>query len=488
MSSETEEAVGSETETEQVAGGLSLSVDIKPVGPCKKHVSVTVSETDIVSIRNEVLGELGDKAQVPGFRVGKAPRALLQKRFRDEIATEIKQKVLLASLEQLSEEYKIEPLGQPNLDVDSLAVPEEGDFHYEFDVEVRPDFELPDYTGVELERPSGELTDEEISAFREEYLGSFGQRKIKEGAAAAGDYVVCSFECSHNGAVIREVDDVSVRVVATLNFQDARLDGFDTLMVGANVGDTREASVQISVQSPIVEMRGEQVALKISVHEIQSVEPPVLDKEFLGQLNCETPEELDDAIRQSMTRQIEYQGRQTARRQILEKITESADWDLPESLVRQQTENALRREILEMAQAGFTREQIAARESQIRQDAIETTRQALKEHFVLDRIATQENIEAEEMDVAMELQMMSFQSGESVRRIRARMAKSGRIENLLAQLRERKTVDFMLSKAQFKDVEREPLVRADATSLRVAICGNMESSLIDDSVDGDDEE
>ncbi len=88
---------------------------------------------------------MAEKAQVPGFRVGKVPRALLEKRFKSEIAGDIKQKVLLASLEQLSDEYSIEPISEPRIDVDSLDIPDAGDFHYEFEVEVRPDFELPDY-------------------------------------------------------------------------------------------------------------------------------------------------------------------------------------------------------------------------------------------------------------------------------------------------------------------------------------------------------
>ncbi|MCA9065458.1 MAG: trigger factor [Planctomycetaceae bacterium] len=487
MSSEADTAVSSDA-AEQQDDGLSLTVEIKPIGPCKKHVSVTVSADDIAIIRDEVLSELSEKAQVPGFRVGRVPRPLLQKRFRDEIATEIKQKVLLVSLEQLSEEYKIEPLGQPNLDVDSLDVPEDGDFHYEFDVEVRPDFELPDYTGIVLDRPSGELTDDEFNAFREEYLGSFAKRNTKEGAAATGDYVVVDLAFRRGEEVIREASNVTLRVVSTLNFEDARLDGFDTLMVGASVGDERNATVTISLQSPVVEMRGEAVSVSFKVSDVLAAEVPVLDKEFLSEVGFDSVESLDEGIRSSLTRQIEYQGRQAARRQILEKITESADWDLPESLVRQQTENALRREILEMSQAGFSRDHIAARESQIRQEAIETTRQALKEHFVLDRIATQEEIEAGEVDVAMELQMMSFQSGEPVRRIRARMVKSGMMENLLAQLRERKTVDFLLEKAKFNEVEREPLAGSNATSLRLAICGYMEGGLIDDSVADDEEE
>ena len=102
MSSDAGQAVAEGAEEND--SRMSLQVKISDVGACKKHVAVTVSEADISAIRDEALSDLAEKAQVPGFRVGKVPRALLEKRFKTEISGDIKQKVLLASLEQLSDE------------------------------------------------------------------------------------------------------------------------------------------------------------------------------------------------------------------------------------------------------------------------------------------------------------------------------------------------------------------------------------------------
>ena len=155
---------------------------------------------------------------------------------------------------------------------------------------------------------------------------------------------------------------------------------------------------------------------------------------------------------------------------MLERITESADWDLPEELVTKQTENALRREILEMQQAGFTPQEIQARENEIRQHAISTTRQAIKEHFVLDRIAEEEELEVDGSDLDAEIQLMAMQSGENPRRLRARLIKSGMIENLEAQVRERKSIEVILEHAEFNDVEGEPLVRDPVATIDQSVC------------------
>ena len=180
---------------------------------------------------------------------------------------------------------------------------------------------------------------------------------------------------------------------------------------------------------------------------------PDLTKEFLDRIGVESEEELRDDVRDILQRQVTYEQRQATRAQVLEKITESANWDLPEQLVRKQVENAMRRQILEMQQANFTKQEIRARENELRQRALTTTRQALKEHFVLDKIATKEEIEDNPGDIDGEIRLMALQSGESPRRVRARLVKSGLIENLEAQIRERKAVDFILERAKFKDVE-----------------------------------
>jgi len=466
---------------EEVGSRMALKVDIKDVGSCRKHISVTVSESDIRTIREEALGDLSEKAQVPGFRVGKVPVALLEKRFKKEIASDIKQKVLMASLEQLSDDSKIEPISEPRIDVESLDIPESGDFHYEFEVEVRPEFDLPEYNGITIKRSPSEPTDEDVAEYKHDFFNSYAERVTVDQAAAAGDYVICDLTFIHDGKTIRESRDQALRVMAQLGFQDAVLEGFDKLIVGANAGDTRNADIQISLNSPIIEMRGETVAATFAVTEVQQSQTPVVDKEFCERLGASSEEELETMLRSAVARQFEYAQRQETRSQVLEQIMASADWDLPESLVRQQTENALRREMLEMSQAGFTREQIMARENKIRQDALQTTTQALKEHFVLDKIATVEDIECLESDVDREMLMMSFQTGESVRKIRARLVKGGMMENLTAQMRERKAVDFILEKATFVDVPRKKTKKENQSSVRFAICGNMSSSLIDDA-------
>ncbi len=140
-----------------------------------------------------------------------------------------------------------------------------------------------------------------------------------------------------------------------------------------------------------------------------------------------------------------------------------------------QVENALHREILEMQQAGYSTREIQARENELRQHSVSVTTQAMKEHFVLDRIASDNDLEVTSEDLEMEILKMSFQSGETPRRLRARLVKTGVIENLEAQIRERKAIDLALASASYEEV---PLKEDLVTDLNVeaiddAVCNVM---------------
>ncbi len=202
-----------------------------------------------------------------------------------------------------------------------------------------------------------------------------------------------------------------MRVRPVLRFADAELNGFDKLMSGAAV---RRRAVNLGhrcAEAEDVELRGEKIEVRFKVLDIKRWRKPEITKELLTRIGVESEEELRHEIRESLGRRVTFEQRQAVREQVSEKITESATWDLPEQLVRRQVENALRRTVLEMQQAGFTTREIQARENQLRQNAVTSTRQALKEHFILDKIAEQEKVEVSPPDIQTEIRLMAAAAG-----------------------------------------------------------------------------
>lgn len=472
-----------EVGSEESGKSLEMDVSIEDVGPCKKHIRIVVKRSAIDDVYADLLDEYVGKAEVPGFRVGHVPASLVSKRFKSELAEQAKQRVLMASLEQLGENSELDPINQPNLDLDSIEIPEEGDFEYEFDIEVRPSFELPDYKGLEITRPNREVTDEEVDAYLSMFLDQYGKLTPIETPAEAGDFVAVNIKTTHNGELLSTLRDVSIRIRPTLRFQDAEFEGFAEFMQGVQVGDVRETTLTISDEADSIPMRQESVQVAFEVLDVKRTEVPELNEDFFDRIGVTSEEELRDQIFKTLERQVRYEQRQATRELILEKITESADWDLPEDLVKKQVENALRREILEMQQAGFTSKEILARENVLRQQSLSMTRQNLKEHFVLDRIAELEGIEVNDYDLDVEIYSMAMQRGENPRRLRARMVKNGSIENLEAQIRERKAVDVIIDNAKFVDTEMPPLASTQVEALNRSLCSAESQASADEEED-----
>lgn len=473
---------------------MQLNVKIEDVGPCKKHVRISVPRSSIDETYELLVVDYAGKAEVPGFRIGHVPADLVKKRFKSELAEQVKQRVLMASLEQLGEESDLDPINEPNLDLESIEIPDEGDFEYEFDVEVRPEFDLPDYKGLKIKRPTRETRPQDVNAYLDQFLEQYGKLIPVDAPAQPGNFVTVHIEISHAGQPLTKIDDVSLRLRPKLRFRDAELDGFDTFMSGASAGDVRETDLTVSMEAESIELRGEKVQARFTVLDVKRLETPPLDAEFLERIGAASEEDLKDQIRGMLERQVKYEQRQSCRRQVLEQITESAKWELPEDLVSKQVENALRREILEMQQAGFTSREILARENDLRQRSLTMTRQNLKEHFVLDRIAEDANIEVSADDINAEIALMALQRGENPRRVRARLIKSGVIENLEAQVRERKAVDVILDNAQFTDVKMPPPVETEVEALNRSVCRTVsaadtavEESAAEESAARDDE-
>ncbi|MEZ6068499.1 MAG: trigger factor [Planctomycetaceae bacterium] len=466
---------------------LDLKIDIEDAGPCRKHVKITVLRADVDRVMDDQVQEFVDSAAVPGFRPGHVPDALVRKRYRKELAEKVKQELLMASLAQLGEADNIEPINEPNIDVEGIELPDEGDFTYQFDVEVRPTFDLPEYKGLEIERPTREITDADIDAYTDGFLEQYSHLVPVDEPAKAGDLVVADVEVTHGDRVVQKLGELSVRIRPTLRFYDAEFEGFDKLMVGAAADDVREATVTVSQEADELELRGEQVSVKFTVLDVKRPELPALDEAFFERIGASSEADLKSQFRSMLERQVQYAQRRAVREQVLEKITASADWDLPEELLRKQVENAMRREKLEMQQAGFSTSEIRAREGELRQNSLTTTRQNLKQHFILDRVAEEENVDVTGADVETEIMMMAMQSGENPRRVRSRLIKSGMIENLEAQIRERKAVDVILANAKFKDIELPPFMEQNVE----AIDRSLTSGIADTAVeydDADDEE
>src|SRR3954471_24373141 len=456
---------------------LELDVQVTNPSACERHVTVTISRADIDRYFDDAFGEMMPTAAVPGFRIGRAPRKVVEHRFRDEVSDQVKSALLLDSLEQISEEQRFTAISEPNFDLEAVEVPKEGKMTFEFTIEVRPEFDMPKWKGLKLNRPVRDFTDADINAQLEQMLSRYGQLVPHDGAAREGDYVSVNITSTADGQQIAHEPEAVVRIRPTLSFRDARLEGFDKLMDGVKEGDRRSAEVTLSNDAPNADLRGKKVNLEFEVLGVKKLKLPELTEDFLQELGgFATDAELRDAIRKNLQRQLEYQQQRIARTQISALLTKSADWELPPGLLQRQSARELERAVMELRRSGFSEAEIRARENLLRQNSTTSTATALKEHFILERIAEEEKIAEEESDYEKEIFLIAAQSGESPRRVRAQLEKRGLMDVLRNQIIERKVLELVQSQAKFKDEPYEP-EKSTTEAISIAAGGGTESEI-----------
>jgi trigger factor len=461
---------------EGVEGGeperLNLDVKIDSPSACERHVTVTVSREDVDRYLDAAYSEMMATATVPGFRVGRAPRKLVESRFKDEIGEKIKGSLLMDSLSQISEEQSFTAISEPELKLDAIEVPDDGPMVFEFDIEVRPEFDLPKWQGLKVERPMRDFTDADVADNLEQMLARYGQLVPFEGAAEAGDYVTANIRVTHEGKEIAREEERVLRLRPTLSFLDGMLEGFAKLLAGTKAGDKKAGKVELTQDAPNEELRGKKVDVEFEVLDVKKLKLPELTADFLQEMGgFESEDKLREAIRANLQRQLEYEQQRKARQQITAELLKKADWELPPGLLKRQSVRELERAVMELRRAGFSEAEIRARQNELRQNSAGSTARALKEHFILERIAEEEKIEAEEGDFEKEIFLIAMQSGESPRRVRAQIEKRGLMDVLQNQIVERKVLERVQAEAKFKDLPYETS-KVEAEAIAMAAGGD----------------
>jgi trigger factor len=435
------------------AAKLHQDVEIKDVGPCRKHIKVSVDRKDIDGRLGEKFKELMTDAPVAGFRPGKAPRKIVERRFAKEVGEQVKAEVLLASLQQLAEDHDIAPLTAPDIDPGDIELPREGPLVYEFEVEVRPQFDLPNYKGLKIRRPIHTFTEEEVEQEERRLLSSYGQIVPKDsGIAELGDVLVADAVVKHGDREIGRLEEAQFRVNKVLAFKDGLANKFAEQVQGARAGDSRTVDITLSSAAADPALRGQTVQAYLTVKDVKTVRLPELTHEFLHTFGVHSPEQLRELVRVVLQRRLEYEQRRSAREQVMGQIAAASTWQLPEDLLRRQAHKALNRRAMEMRSDGIPEEEINTRLRVLQQDVLRSTELSLKEHFVLQKLAEVEKIEVNDDDLNDEIERLARQSGESPRRVRARLERDDLIDALAAEMIERKALDLILDSAEYEEV------------------------------------
>jgi trigger factor len=298
--------------------------------------------------------------------------------------------------------------------------------------------------------------------------------------AELGDRLIVTIRFKEGDNLLSTLEEEVVTLAEQLSLSDGICKSFGSDVAGKKEGDVVTTSVELS-ESDEEDAADREVVAEVQIVEVQKLEGIELTDEVLEDLgDFENEQELREFIQQSLTRQAEYRTQQAVRQRVAGLLADAVDFELPADLVRRQTQRELQRRVLELRRSGFDDTTIRGIVNALQQNAKASTESALREHFVLEQIAEEESIDAEPQEFEAEIVLIAEQSGQSVRRTRARLEKSGQMDSLRNQIVERKVIDLIVQHAKVTEEEVEAESDSGDNSFPVAhsVLGTKDDSLI----------
>ena len=446
---------------EEEAPELKNIVTIEEAGPCKKKVIIEIPEAKIKKATDEQYETLRKEAVVPGFRKGRAPRRLLEKRFSKETAEQVKLTLLAEASEAAVKDSELKTLGDPDIDFEEIKLPEKGAMTFDFEVEVRPEIDLPPLEGIPVTKTKLDVTDEQVDREIEQmqrWAGVWAPR-AESAAVEPEDRIVADVVLKTEGVEEEQkLNNIEIHVRPNGFVGAIPVEKLDELLVGAKAGEHKETSVEVSKTFFREEYRGKKVDIQIDIEDVKWLKPAELDENFLQRYEVKDVDELREKIQDTLHSRLENQTRTEMSEQIYQYLLEKTDFDLPLDIVAEQASTVLQRQYTSLLMRGLSREQIDEQFEQLQAASEERAKEQLKTFFIMDKVADQLDISVSEEEINGHIAQLAAQRGQRPERMREEMARNGSLAQFSLEVRQDKCIAKLLETA--KITEKKPKTKA----------------------------
>jgi trigger factor len=436
-----------------------VNVQIADINETRKTLTVTLDQSEVEGEYKTILGQFAQQASLPGFRPGRAPAQLVERRFGKELREEFKGRVVSKAYRDGLEQSKLEVLSL--VDVEEGAIEPSLSAAIKLTVDVRPTFQLPEYTGIETEVHPTEPTDAEIDKVIEGLRSERADFKVAERAAAKGDYVRFGYEGSLDGKPLTDlVGDKGIYAKAPQTWEEVDgategvLPGVSKQLAGLKAGEKKELTVTFPADfAAVPALAGKNVVYTLEVQEVRERALPPLDEKFFKDNQAESLDDLKAQVKKTLTMRKEYENRSAQRRQITDALLGKTAFPVPESLVAGERDGILRQFIEENMRRGVPQEEFEKNKKELYDSATKAAVSRVRVQLVLARIAEAEKIKVEEKDLNQWLMREAMSSGQRPDKLAKDLGKDReRLRSVQQQLLLDKALDFLVAKATVKTV------------------------------------
>lgn len=444
---------------EQEEAEFLYPVTVEDAGVATKKVTVTIPADRITTFIDEQFKDLRGSANIPGFRIGHAPRKLIEKKFTKDVRDQVAQTLLRESYQQAVEKNNLQVLGEPTFEnEEGIKLPETGDLNYTFSVEVQPDFALPELNGIHIKKPKIEVKDEHVAQALKNLREQQGTLlPVEDRGIQENDAVEADIQLKNGDEVIVHQPAFQLYARNPANLFGLKIDDLVAPISGAKAGETRTLTVTAPDTFQKEDLRGKELTLELKINDIRQLELAEIDAAFLEQLGFENEEGLNNALREEMENRVKNDVQNAMRDQVAKALLEATTFDLPQKLSKSQEMRIVQRRAMDLVQRGMPEEQIGANIELLKGGASDEAARELKLFFILQKVAESLEVEVTNGEVNGNIAAIAEQRGLRPEKLRQQMQSEGTLSNLYLRLRELKAIDKILEKATVEEVEPDAL-------------------------------
>ncbi len=432
-----------------------MQITIDDVSPVEKRVHFELPWTEVASRLDKKYGQLRRDARIKGFRPGKAPRTVLEQLYRGSVEEEVARDLVEHSLGQAISEKQLEPVSPARVGHVELTAGKP--FKFVANVDVQSNVEPKDYSGLALERRPPKVSDEQVDGTIERYQQQFTKYVPVEGRSVAADTDIVSILI--NGRVGEHKIKKAEVMVDLTTLVGGPLPGLAAALRGRELGESKvhDVKYQIPADEPQKDLAGKDVNLHIVIKESrQKVVPPIDDELAKDTGEAETLVELKQKIRDRLTEEDKVQIKNELGVAASHELVARNPFPLARSIIERFAENRVRRSKAQLQMMGVDPAMVDDQQL-FEREKVEAEREA-RTSILLRAIAEKEGLEVSDADLQKRLAELAAARQESVKKLRADFAQSGRMEGLKAALLEEKALDKVLSVAKITDADPARLI------------------------------
>ena len=428
-----------QTQSQNPQENYAVKSAVENLTPTRVKLVVEVPFEELKPSIDEAYKTVATQVQVPGFRKGKVPNRLIDQRVgRGYVLETAINDGLNGFYQEAVQETGIRPLSRPEVEISEVPDPatDEGQLVFNVELDIRPEIELPDYSGLEVTVEPAEASDDDVTKALDELRGRFGTLKSVDRPAAEGDFLTMDLVAKVDGEEIDSAADLSYQVGA-----GTMLEGMDEAVTGLSA----EESATFETKLAGGEHAGEDATVTVTIKAVKERELPEADDDF-AQLASEfdTIEELrEDLTKRAAESKLMEQGVE-ARDKVLEKLLEMIEVPVPESVIEDQLEQHFNSEGAQTQAADHDTEEHRA-------EVRENTAAAFKNEIILDAVADKEELGVSQNELIDYIVSAAGQYGMDPNQFAQLIDQSGQVPMMVGEVRRRKALAKVLELAKVTD-------------------------------------